>query len=88
MSQSFKRARKEMQQEKHKGRSQPTNAKYTRGTTSPLDKFIPESKIHCTDCGQALEESKTRYITKEDKKQPYCRSCFITRMGKTVHDRD
>lgn len=86
MSQSFKRARKEMQQEKHKARQYPTNATDTQDTTSQLDKFMPESKIYCTDCSQTIEENQTRYITKEGKKTPYCHACFLTQMGKTIHN--
>jgi len=83
MSQVFKRARKEMKYEKHQARQHPINVKTTTEPTSTsLDQFIPESKIHCTDCGQPVEEKNLRYIEKDRQKKPYCRQCFLTRFGR------
>ena len=88
MSSSFKRDLKKIHEERHKGRTQPINVKHSKDTTSSLDKFLPETQIHCADCGQAVPKEKVRWLMKDDQKIPYCRNCFMTRAGKTVHTRD
>lgn len=91
MSQSFRRARKEMQHEKHKAHQHPTNVKQSdeSSETKSLDSFLPvKPELRCTDCGLAVEEKNVRWITEDEEKKPCCRQCFLARMGKTFHDRD
>jgi hypothetical protein len=43
----------------------------------------PKGTLVCTDCGISLTNTTVRYAV-TDAKKPYCRSCWLTRFGKSL----